>query len=131
MLMVSPVLESIRTKRAPGEEGGLGSINEVRSEFPAITHVDYSARVQTVNEQNNRPFTLLLESFKAQTGCPILVNTSFNVRGEPIVQSPEEAYRCFMRTHMDVLVLGSYVLQRTVQPPFIEETDWRDEIPLD
>jgi carbamoyltransferase len=130
MLMVAPVREHLRVA-TDSDAGGLSRINEVRSTLPAITHVDYSARVQTVTRESNRPFALLLESFKQQTGCPVLVNTSFNVRGEPIVCTPEQAYACFMRTHIDVLVLGPFVLHRTVQPAFHEERDWREEIPLD
>ncbi|MBU4633057.1 carbamoyltransferase family protein [Pseudomonas chlororaphis] len=134
MLMVSQVTDSIKTAESlqpGGPERGLGSINSIRSQLPAVTHVDLSARVQTVTEENNAPFTHLLRSFKKRTGCSVLVNTSFNVRGEPIVCKPEEAYACFMRTEMDVLVLGSFILERTAQPEFVEEVDWRNEIPLD
>ncbi len=133
MLLVGPVRESIRVPRPEGQLApeGLGAINEVRSTLPAITHVDYSARVQTLTEDTHPAFTRLLRSFKAKTGCPVLVNTSFNVRGEPIVCTPEEAYACFMRTGIDVLVLGRFVLRRDGQPAFTEETDWREAIPLD
>ncbi|PRH79805.1 hypothetical protein C6N75_07570 [Streptomyces solincola] len=134
MLVVAEVADRIKSEaalRAGGPGRGLGSINEARSELPAITHVDLSARVQTLTERDNAPFTRLLRAFKAATGCPVLVNTSFNVRGEPIVRTPEDAYRCFMRTGMDVLVLGSHVLHKDDQPPFAEAGDWRDEIPLD
>ncbi|MEV4756231.1 carbamoyltransferase [Micromonospora sp. NPDC049559] len=133
MLVVSEVAEHIRAEgiRHGGPNTGLGSINEVRSELPAITHVDLSARVQTVTEDDNPAFARLLRSFKARTGCPVLVNTSFNVRGEPIVRTPEEAYRCFMRTGMDVLVLGSFVLRKEDQPEYAEAVDWREQIPLD
>ncbi|PQK75885.1 carbamoyltransferase family protein [Pantoea ananatis] len=131
MLIVSDVKENIKNPLLNGKKQNLGSINEVRSQLPAITHVDYSARVQTVSEKSNVPFTRLLRSFKKLTGCSVLVNTSFNVRGEPIVCKPEEAYACFMRTEMDVLVLGNYVLLRNEQPVFSEETDWREAIPLD
>ncbi|EIK71936.1 carbamoyltransferase, CmcH/NodU family [Pseudomonas synxantha BG33R] len=134
MLMVAPVTDSIKSQQSRqegGPERGLGSINNIRSQLPAVTHVDLSARVQTVTEENNAPFTYLLRSFKERTGCSVLVNTSFNVRGEPIVCKPEEAYACFMRTEMDVLVLGRYVLERPGQPAFVEAVDWRSEIPLD
>jgi carbamoyltransferase len=134
MLLVAPVSSRIRsTGDDPGvaRPRGLGSINEVRSQLPAITHVDYSARVQTVSDAGNRSFAALLRSFKNKTGCSVLVNTSFNVRGEPIVCTPNEAYACFMRTAIDVLVLGSFVLRRTDQPAFKEATDWREAIPLD
>ncbi|MFJ8748406.1 carbamoyltransferase [Streptomyces sp. NPDC102441] len=134
MLVVAEVADRIKSEaalRPGGPSRGLGSLNEIRSELPAITHVDLSARVQTVTERDNAPFARLLRAFKASTGCPVLVNTSFNVRGEPIVHTPEDAYRCFMRTGMDVLVLGGHVLHKDAQPPFAEAVDWRDEIPLD
>ncbi|WP_299775931.1 carbamoyltransferase [uncultured Tateyamaria sp.] len=128
MLIVSSLLEKwlIHTK-----ERGLGSINAMRSKLPAITHVDNSARVQTVHEETNPRLTNLMRAFFEETNCPVLVNTSFNVRGEPIVCTPMEAYTCFMRTHMDVLVLNNYVLIKEDQPVFEENTNWRDEIPLD
>ncbi len=134
MLVVAEVADRIKSEaalRPGGPSRGLGSINEIRSELPAITHVDLSARVQTVTEHDNAPFARLLRAFKEATGCPVLVNTSFNVRGEPIVHTPEHAYRCFMRTGMDVLVLGRHVLRKDDQPPFVEAVDWRAEIPLD
>ena len=134
MLIVSEVADSIKTqqsRRAGGPNRGLGSLNDVRSTLPAITHVDLSARVQTVTDESSPAFARLLRAFKRRTGCSVLVNTSFNVRGEPIVCRPEEAYACFMRTEMDVLVLGSYVLTRDHQPAFHEATDWREAIPLD
>ncbi|PTW60617.1 carbamoyltransferase [Breoghania corrubedonensis] len=128
MLVVSPVLEKWCRETS---ERGLGSINEVRSQLPAITHVDNSARVQTVHEETNPQFHRLLRRFEDKTGCPVLVNTSFNVRGEPIVCTPEEAYTCFMRTNMDVLVLGNCVLVKNDQPPLENDVDWRNEIALD
>lgn len=134
MLMVAEVADRIKTEEALSTAGpgkGLGSINKVRSELPAVTHVDLSARIQTVRDQDNPPFYRLLRRFKDATGCPVLVNTSFNVRGEPIVRTPEEAYTCFMRTDIDVLVLGSYLLRKSAQPSFAEEGDWRAGIPLD
>jgi carbamoyltransferase len=134
MLIVSEVANSIKTAPSHGAGGplrGIGSINEVRSTLPAITHVDMSARVQTVTDESNPTFARLLRAFKRRTGCPVLVNTSFNVRGEPIVCRPEEAYACFMRTEMDVLVLGAQVLLRAEQPAFEEGADWRQAIPLD
>jgi len=134
MLLVAPVTERIRIESANGNQNenfGLGRINEIRSQLPAVTHVDYSARIQTVNNESNRTFAELLRSFKKKTGCSVLVNTSFNVRGEPIVCTPEQAYACFMRTGIDVLVLGSFILRRPKQPVFTEAVDWRDAIPLD
>lgn len=129
MLVVSNVKEGIRIEQA--ESTGLGEINAVRSQLPAITHVDYSARVQSVTKESNEKFESLLKAFKEKTGCSVLVNTSFNVRGEPIVLSPEDAYICFMRTNMEILVLGNYVLTKETQAEFIEDNDWRSEIPLD
>jgi carbamoyltransferase len=134
MLLVSEVSDRIKTaksRKTVGPDRGLGSINELRSDLPAVTHVDLSARVQTVTEERNPALHRLLRAFKAETGCPVLVNTSFNVRGEPIVRTPADAYRCFMRTEMDVLVLGNMVLRKDEQPLFTESVDWRTEIPLD
>ena len=90
-------------------------LNQVRSSVPAITHVDYSARIQTVNKSNNKKFYDLLEKFEKHTNCPILINTSFNVRGEPIVCSPEDAYRCFMGNDLDYLILGNYIIEKKKQ----------------
>lgn len=129
MLIVSPVTEAIRTAR-PARRS-LGAIDDVRSDLPAITHVDYSARVQTVREETGPRYARLLRRFKALTGCPVVVNTSFNVRGEPIVCTPQEAYLCFMRTNMDMLVLGTHVLRKSDQPGLTEDHDWRESIPLD
>ena len=133
MLLVGPVLEALRIQRQSDQKPpeGLAAINEVRSTVPAVTHVDYSARVQTVADDTHPAFAALLRAFKKKTGCPVLVNTSFNVRGEPIVCTPAQAYACFMRTGIDVLVLGHFILRRDNQPPFHEETDWREAIPLD
>ncbi|MGV9452183.1 carbamoyltransferase family protein [Streptomyces sp. NPDC003635] len=132
MLMVSPVAQSIAVTPDDAEpRRDLGSINEVRSELPAITHVDLSARVQSVDEDRNPEFTRLLRAFRKRTGCSVLVNTSFNVRGEPIVRTPQEAYQCFMRTGIDVLVLGRFLLRKADQPEFVEAVDWRELVPLD
>ena len=106
-------------------------INQIRSDIPAITHVDYSARVQTVNRQTSPRYYDVLKAFESLTGCGVLINTSFNVRGEPIVCTPEDAYRCFMRTEMDYLVLGGYVLDKKQQPPFPDNADWRNDYVLD
>lgn len=133
MLVVSPVAESIR-KTIPQEHAqltGIDLLKVARSELPAITHVDFSARVQTVDRERNPRFRALLERFYLSSGCPVLVNTSFNVRGEPIVNTPFEAYRCFMRTNMDVLAIGDFYLEKSEQPPFEEEVDWRETVPLD
>lgn len=114
MLLVADVLESKR-KTTPAELEGLERLHAERSDVPAITHVDYSARVQTVNEHQNPRFYHLLKTFEAETGCPMLINTSFNVRGEPIVATPDDAYRCFMNTEMDYLVIGDVWLSKTEQ----------------
>lgn len=115
MLLVAPVKED---KRLPIDENatGLDKLHQRRSVVPAITHVDHSARVQTVDRERHPRFAGILESFKEKTGCPILINTSFNVRGEPIVNTPEDAYRCFLGTNMDVLVVDNFVLEKTKQP---------------
>jgi len=100
-------------------------------EIPAVTHVDGSARLQTVTRESHPEFYDLLAEFDRQSGCPVLINTSFNVRGEPIVCSPDDAYLCFMRTNMDVLVLGNQILHKRDQPELHEEVDWRDLYALD
>ncbi len=110
---------------------GINKLNVPRSDIPAITHVDYSARIQTVDGKHNKRYYELLKKFYEKTGCPVIVNTSFNVRGEPIVCTPEDAYRCFMRTEMDTLVLGEFVLSKIEQPEWKEKKDWRDEFELD
>ncbi|MGD9874786.1 MAG: carbamoyltransferase [Kiritimatiellia bacterium] len=106
-------------------------INQVRSDIPAITHVDYSARVQTVNRETSPRYHAIIKAFDDLTGYGIVINTSFNVRGEPIVCTPEDAYRCFMRTEMDYLVLGSYILDKKHQPPFQDSASWRTDFVLD
>ncbi len=112
---------AVRKERRRDAADGLplrDRIHQVRSDVPAITHVDYSARVQTVDAETNRPYHDILRAFEKRTGCGLVINTSFNVRGEPIVCTPEDAYRCFMRTEMDTLVLGSYLLDKQAQPPW-------------
>ena len=103
----------------------------LRSDMPAITHVDYSARIQTVQHETNEKYWQLIQAFKEQTGYGVIVNTSFNVRGEPIVCTPEDAYRCFMRTEMDYLVLGDFLFDKQEQPRWEEKQDWRQEYELD
>ena len=110
---------------------GIEQLNVARSDVPSITHVDYSARVQTVDWETNPDYYDLIRAFEDMTGYGVVVNTSFNVRREPIVCTPEDAYRCFMRTDMDYLVLGSYLLAKTDQPEWQEEGDWRKEFQLD
>lgn len=106
-------------------------VNISRSDIPAVTHLDYSARIQTVSEETNPIYYQLISEFEKKTGYAVVINTSFNVRGEPIVCTPEDAYRCFMRTEMDILVLGDYVLYKKEQPAFEEKGDWRSEYELD
>ncbi|MEM7157355.1 MAG: carbamoyltransferase [Myxococcota bacterium] len=135
MLMVAPVKEERRLPvQAPEnreEDDLLSWINELRSDVPAITHVDYSARIQTVTKESHEKFHQIIAAFGKKTGTPVVVNTSFNVRGEPIVCTPADAYRCFMRTEMDVLVLEDFVLHKSKQPEWKEENDWREEFALD
>ena len=132
MLLVAPVREDIRVAQdIPDSEDMLGIVNEVRSSIPAVTHVDYSARVQTVDGVAKPDYFDLITEFDAQTGCAVIVNTSFNVRGEPIVMTPQDAYRCFMRTEMDVLVMENYVLFKEEQPEFEDAGNWREEFELD
>jgi carbamoyltransferase len=133
MLLVAPVREKRRLAMHTEQETlwGIDLLHVPRSDIPAVTHVDYSARVQTVHQETNARFYRLLEAFEAKTGCGVIVNTSFNVRGEPIVCSPEDAFRCFMRTEMDVLVLENCLLYKADQKPFVEDTDWRKEFELD
>jgi len=119
MLIVAPVAKARRTLNAsdPIDQSMLQRLYQERSDIPAVTHIDYSARIQTVNDKVNPKFYQLLKSFADKTGCDVLVNTSFNVRGEPIVCTPDEAYRCFMSTEMDILVMGNYLLRKVNQPP--------------
>ena len=133
MLLVAPVKEEHRLhpKPAADTEDMLQIVNAVRSDVPAITHVDFSARVQTVTEGVNPRMYSVLKAFDSLTGCPVLVNTSFNVRGEPIVCTPQDAYRCFLRTEMDALVLGNHILYRGDQPPIEADDSWKKEFALD
>ena len=133
MLLVAPVQKNKRINMTESEQRlfGIEKLNVPRSEVPSITHVDYSARIQTVHSDTNPRYYNLIKEFFALTGCPLLVNTSFNVRGEPIVCTPEDAYRCFMRTEMDCLVIDNYLLFKEEQPVWNEKADWREEYELD
>jgi carbamoyltransferase len=133
MLLVAPVRKERRLPVPESAEGlwGIDLLNVPRSDIPAVTHIDYSARVQTVHKETNPGYYRLIKAFEAKTGYGVIVNTSFNVRGEPIVCSPEDAYRCFMRTEIDVLVLGNFVLQKEEQKPLTEDSEWRNEFVLD
>ncbi|MGB5258889.1 MAG: carbamoyltransferase [Gammaproteobacteria bacterium] len=133
MLIVAPVQEKLRIDMTDEQQKlfGIEKLNIRRSQIPAITHVDYSARVQTVHNETNPRFHEVLEKFKDRTGCSVLVNTSFNVRGEPIVCTPEDAYRCFMRTEMDYLVIEDYLLAKPDQPVVEKDDSWKEEFALD
>jgi carbamoyltransferase len=133
MLLVSPVVEKRRLPFNMNQDGlwGIDLLNVPRSDIPAVTHIDYSARVQTVHEDTNPRYHRLLKAFEEETGYATLVNTSFNVRGEPIVCTPEDAFRCFMRTEMDLLVLENYVLRKADQAPLKGDSDWKKEFELD
>ncbi len=133
MLLVAPVKQErqIPMTEAQRRLWGIDQLNVVRSDIPAVTHIDYSARIQTVTRDTNPNYYDLIREFERLTGCPVLVNTSFNVRGEPIVCTPADAYRCFMRTHIDYLVLGPFLLDKTQQPEWQESGDWRREFQLD
>lgn len=130
MLLVAPVRPE-RRKTASRTDGIREWVNQVRSDIPAVTHVDYSARIQTVNRQTNPRYYDIIKAFQKRTGYGIIINTSFNVRGEPIVCTPEDAYKCFMRTQMDYLVLESFLLDKKEQPQWHEKHDWRKEYALD
>ena len=133
MLLVAPVKASLRIPMTEEQEQlfGIEKLNIPRSEIPAVTHVDYSARIQTVHKETNPRYYDLISHFEERSGCSVLVNTSFNVRGEPIVCTPEDAYRCFMRTEMDYLVLENYLLPKSEQIPWKQDDAWKNEFELD
>lgn len=133
MLLVADVQKEHRRDPGSGKQDGdlRKWVNEVRSTIPAITHVDFSARVQSVSAERNPDYHAIIKAFEEMTGCGVIINTSFNVRGEPIVCTPEDAYRCFMRTEMDHLVLDSFVLDKSAQPEFPDKDDWREDYVLD
>lgn len=133
MLLVQPVREQRRKPLPPGyhDYSLKEKLYHIRSDMPAITHIDYSARIQTVHQETNPRYHTLVREFKDLTGYGVIVNTSFNVRGEPIVCTPEDAYRCFMRTEMDFLVVENFVFDKRMQPPWQEEKNWKEEFTLD
>jgi carbamoyltransferase len=133
MLLVAPVKKEIRRAVSADEEKrfGLDKLHVVRSTIPAVTHVDYSARLQTVNARDNPLYHKMISKFHEKYGCPVIINTSFNVRGEPIVCSPEHAFLCFMRTNMDYLIMGNYLLEKAKQKPLEKDIDWLREFELD
>ena len=131
--MVAPIKKELCLKMTEEQDKlfGIEKLNIPRSLIPAITHIDYSARVQTVNSKINPRYYQLIDAFRRKTGCPVIVNTSFNVRGEPIVCTPKDAYRCFMRTEMDVLVLQNQILFKIEQPHVEKNETWMQEFELD
>lgn len=133
MLIVAPVHENklVEMTEEEGKLFGVEKLNIPRSDIPAVTHVDYSARVQTVSADTNPRYYDLIDHFEKRTGCPVLINTSFNVRGEPIVNTPEDAYRCFMRTEMDYLVMENVLLKKTDQAKSVQDDSWKQEFELD
>ena len=133
MLLVADVKKDKQLKMTKEQEGyfGLKKLNIARSEIPAVTHVDYSARIQSVNKKTNKRYHQMLTKFNEKHGCSVLVNTSFNVRGEPIVCTPKDAYLCFMRTEMDYLIMNDFLLKKTDQKPLDNDTDWMSEFDLD
>ena len=132
MLLVANVRQERRLPQ-PYRDGTsmMERLKVKRSDIPAITHLDYSARLQTVNKKDKPDYYAIISEFEKLTGCAVIVNTSFNVRGEPIVCTPKDAYKCFMRTEMDVLVIEDFILFKEDQPPWEEKEDWRNELELD
>jgi carbamoyltransferase len=132
MLLVADVVKNRRRAMTAAEQAlfGIEKLNVPRSDIPAVTHVDYSARVQTVHQDTNPRYYALIREFKQRTGCPVIVNTSFNVRGEPIVGSPEDAFRCFMGTEIDTLAVGNCYLEKSRQDPSLK-LDYKNEFELD
>lgn len=133
MLLVADVKKKLQREMTEQEKQlfGIDKLNVMRSSITAVTHVDYSARIQTVHKETNPRYWQMIDRFRRQTGCPVIVNTSFNVRGEPIVCTPLDAYKCFMRTEMDYLVMGNYLLDKKDQPEFHDNIDWREVFELD
>ena len=133
MLLVAPVSKNCRHEIGIGQQNlfGLQKLLTIRSDIPAVTHVDFSARIQTVTDQNQPMFYRVIKTFEQRYGCPVIINTSFNVRGEPIVATPEHAFTCFMRTNMDYLLLGNFLLEKRDQKPLDKDIDWLREFELD
>ena len=131
MLIVSNIKKEKQKKMSNEEKKlfGIEKLNVKRSDIPAVTHVDYSARIQTVNNKTNERYYNLIKKFKEKTNCPVIVNTSFNVRGEPIVNSPEDAFNCFMGTELDKLVIGNYYLEKKEQNPNLKK-DYKKKFKL-
>lgn len=133
MLLVAPVKKEIRRDMSGEEQKlfGIDKLNVARSSIPAVTHIDYSARIQTVDAENNPLYYRMIARFGEKYGCPVIINTSFNVRGEPIVCTPDDAYLCFMRTNMDYLIMGNYLIEKKEQKPMDKDIDWLKKYELD
>ena len=133
MLLVAPVKKEIRREMSDEEQRlfGIDKLNVVRSSIPAVTHVDYSARIQTVSKEDNPLYYQMIAKFDEKYGCPVIINTSFNVRGEPIVCTPEDAYLCFMRTNMDYMIMSNYLIEKKEQKPLDKDIDWLKKYELD
>jgi carbamoyltransferase len=133
MLLVAPVKKEIRREMSEEEQKlfGIDKLNVVRSGIPAVTHIDYSARIQTVDKEDNPLFYRMIAKFGEKFGCPVIINTSFNVRGEPIVCTPDDAYLCFMQTNMDYLIMGNSLIEKKEQKPLDKEIDWQKKYDLD
>ena len=133
MLLVAKVKKENCLKMSNREKKlfGIEKLNIARSNLPAVTHIDYSARIQTVNKETNPRFYKLIQAFKKLTGCPCIINTSFNVRGEPIVRTPQDAFRCFMRTNLDILILQNHILLKESQQKYQKNEKWMQEFELD
>ena len=133
MLLVAPISKDRRREVAVDKPSlsGLQKLLTVRSAIPAVTHVDYSARIQTVTDQHQPVFYRMIKKFDERYGCAVIINTSFNVRGEPMVATPEHAFTCFMRTNMDYLLLGNFLLEKNEQKPLDKDLDWLREFELD
>ena len=133
MLLVAPVKEDLRVPMTEDQEKlfGLEKLHVVRSSIPAVTHVDYSARIQTITKDVHPLYYEIIRQLKERHGCSVIINTSFNVRGEPLVCTPEDAYLCFMRTEMDHLVLGNFVLDKKEQKALDKDVDWQRQFQLD
>ena len=133
MLLVANVSQNKQVPMTEEQESyfGLKKLNIPRSEIPGVTHIDYSARIQSVSKKTNKRYHEMLTVFKEKYGCPVVVNTSFNVRGEPIVCTPSDAYKCFMRTEMDYLLLNNFLLDKKEQKPLKNDSDWKSEFDLD
>jgi carbamoyltransferase len=132
-LLTAAVVENRRRQMSAEEQElfGLQKLLSIRSSIPAVTHVDYSARVQTVTADQQPMYYRMIKQFAEKSGCPVIINTSFNVRGEPIVATPEDAYTCFMRTNMDYLLVGNFLLEKKEQKPLEKDIDWLREFELD